>query len=90
MLVVVGVYVVNLVDFLGEEAGSVQSYIGLGGQQRITSLGRFLSDQFAIRLGDNDVPQYFSSLPKDKQELLNAIYSGPFVTLCKAEYSNSK
>lgn len=101
-------------------------YEVLDGQQRITSLGRFLSDQFAIRLGDNDVPQYFSSLPKDKQELilntrlliyecegveseikewfrtiniagvplneqelLNAIYSGPFVTLCKAEYSNS-
>ncbi len=101
-------------------------YEVLDGQQRITSLGRFLSDQFAIRLGEGDVPQYFSSLPKDKQELilntrlliyecegveseikewfktiniagvplngqelLNAIYSGPFVTLCKAEYSNS-
>lgn len=98
----------------------------LDGQQRITSLGRFLIDKFSIT-GSNGIPQYFSSLPKDKQELiletklliyecdgveseikewfrtiniagiplneqelLNAIYSGPFVTLCKEEFSNSQ
>lgn len=98
----------------------------LDGQQRITSLGRFLIDKFPV-MGRNGVPQYFSSLPKDKQELilktklliyecegveseikewfrtiniagiplneqelLNAIYSGIFVTLCKEEFSNSR
>lgn len=97
----------------------------LDGQQRITSLGRFVTGKFAIS-DANGIPQYFSSLPKDKQELientrlliyicqgteseikdwfrtinivgvplrpqelLNAVYSGPFVTLAKAEFSNS-
>jgi hypothetical protein len=98
----------------------------LDGQQRITSLGRFVTDKFAIK-DENGNPQYFSSMAKDKkksiletklliyecegteseikewfktiniagvplvpQELLNAIYSGPFVTLGKEEYSNSQ
>ena len=96
----------------------------LDGQQRITSVGRFVTGKFAIQVNGSE--QTFSSLPKDKQkrildsdllvyecdgteteikdwfrtiniagmpltpqELLNAIYSGPFVTLAKAEYSNS-
>lgn len=96
----------------------------LDGQQRITSVGRFLTGKFAIRV--NGKEQTFSSLPiedqrrlkestllvyecegtekeiKDwfqtiniagvplnKQELLNSIYSGPFVTKAKAEFSNS-
>ena len=96
----------------------------LDGQQRITSIGRFVTNKFAIT--DNDNPKNFDSLPTDKQakilasklliyecegteteikqwfetiniagvplnsqELLNAIYSGPFVTLAKAEFSNS-
>ena len=98
----------------------------LDGQQRITSLGRFVVGKFAI-LDNNAVPQYFSSLssdlqqrildtellvyecdgtedeirrwfetvniagvPLNKQELLNAVYSGEFVTLAKAEFSNSQ
>ncbi len=97
----------------------------LDGQQRITSIGRFVTDKFAIMDAGN--PKYFSSLPSDQQakirssqlliyecegteteikewfktiniagvplkeqELLNAIYSGPFVTLAKAEFSNSQ
>ena len=97
----------------------------LDGQQRITSIGRFVTSKFAIM--DNDNPKYFNSLPADQQakirgsklliyecegmeseikhwfetiniagvplnaqELLNAIYSGPFVTLAKAEFSNSQ
>lgn len=96
----------------------------LDGQQRITSIGRFTTGKFAIRVDGKE--QTFSSLPKDdqqqildaellvfhcngseseikewfetiniagvplnKQELLNAIYSGPFITKAKAEYSNS-
>ncbi len=98
----------------------------LDGQQRITSLGRFVTDKFAIK-DENDMEQYFGSMAKDKktkiletplliyecegteseikdwfrtiniagvplnnQELLNAVYSGPFVTLCKEEFSNSQ
>ena len=98
----------------------------LDGQQRITSLGRFVTDKFAIQ-DENGSPQYFSGMAKDKQkkiletklliyecegteseikewfktiniagvplneqELLNAVYSGPFVTLAKEEFSNSQ
>ncbi|MCC5828949.1 MAG: DUF262 domain-containing protein [Phycisphaeraceae bacterium] len=97
----------------------------LDGQQRITSIGRFVTNKFAIMDGDN--PKYFDSLPKDQQtkiresklliyecvgteteikewfktiniagvplndqELLNAVYSGPFVTAAKAEFSNTQ
>lgn len=97
----------------------------LDGQQRITSIGRFVTNKFAII--ENGNPKNFDSLPADqkdkilnsklliyecegteteikqwfetiniagvpltRQELLNAIYSGPFVTLAKAEFSNSQ
>ena len=96
----------------------------LDGQQRITSIGRFVTGKFAILEEGN--PKNFDSLPTDQrdlllhsnllvyecrgteseikqwfetiniagiplnaQELLNAIYSGPFVTKAKAEFSNS-
>ena len=97
----------------------------LDGQQRITSVGRFVTDKFAIK--DENGMQYFGTMAQDKkakiletklliyecegtesqikewfktiniagvplvpQELLNAIYSGPFVTLGKEEFSNSQ
>jgi 5-methylcytosine-specific restriction endonuclease McrA len=97
----------------------------LDGQQRITSIGRFVTNKFAIMINGN--PSNFNSLPNDlqdkilestlliyecegteseikewfktiniagiplnQQELLNAIYSGPFVTLAKREFSNSQ
>jgi len=97
----------------------------LDGQQRITSLGRFLTGKLAIK-DENGMQQYFGGLSSDKQEkikktklviyecegeeseikewfktiniagvplnnqeLLNAIYSGTFVTLAKEEFSNS-
>ncbi len=96
----------------------------LDGQQRITSVGRFVKGKFAITVAGKE--QVFLSLPKDdrqrildsellvyecegteseikewfqtvniagvplnKQELLNAIYSGAFITKAKGEYSNS-
>jgi hypothetical protein len=98
----------------------------LDGQQRITSIGRFITDKFAIQ-DENGMEQYFGGMAQDKktkiletklliyecegtesqikewfktiniagvplvpQELLNAIYSGPFVTLGKKEFSNSQ
>ena len=97
----------------------------LDGQQRITSIGRFVTNKFAIM--DNGNPKNFDSLPANqrdtilgsvlliyecqgpetdikewfetinivgvplnRQERRNAIYSGPFVTLAKAEFSNSQ
>ncbi len=97
----------------------------LDGQQRITSIGRFVTNKFAVMDGTN--PQNFDSLagdqqkrikdaklliyecegteteikqwfetvniagvPLNEQELLNAIYSGPFVTKAKEEFSNSQ
>lgn len=105
---------------------SVDEFEVLDGQQRITSIGRFVTNKLAV-IDENDLPQYFDSLPKDRQqlildtdllvyecegtereikewfqtvniagvplkpqELLNAVYSGPFVTLGKAEFSNSQ
>lgn len=96
----------------------------LDGQQRITSIGRFVTGKFAIKRDGKE--QTFSSLPKEdrdkilgsnllvyvcdgteseikewfqtinisgvplsKQELLNAVYSGAFVTEAKAVFSNS-
>ncbi len=97
----------------------------LDGQQRITSIGRFVTNKFPIMRDGN--PQYYDSLPTDQkaklkqsklliyecegteteikqwfetiniagvplneQELRNAIYSGPFVTAAKVEFSNSQ
>ncbi len=98
----------------------------LDGQQRITSIGRYLTDKFAVK-DENGMEQNFSGLAADKremikktplliyecegteseikewfktiniagiplnqQELLNAVFSGPFVTAAKAEFSNSR
>jgi hypothetical protein len=97
----------------------------LDGQQRITSIGRFVTGKFAIKQDGKE--QTFSSLPVEArqkilespllvyhcqgtekeikewfdtiniagiplkpQERLNAIYSGPFITKAKAEFSNSQ
>lgn len=116
-------YPLGLIYFVEPSEGK---YEVLDGQQRITSLGRYVTDKFAIR-DTNGMQQYFSGLDKDKQqlildtkltiyicqgdeqeikewfrtiniagvplvqqELLNAIYSGPFVTAAKAEFSNSQ
>lgn len=116
-------YPLGLIYFVETSEGK---YEVLDGQQRITSLGRFVTGKFAIR-DANGMQQYFSGLDKDKQqfildtkltiyicqgdeqeikewfrtiniagvplvqqELLNAIYSGPFVTAAKAEFSNSQ
>lgn len=100
-------------------------YEVLDGQQRITSLGRFITEKFAWIDADGR-PWYFTALNKDEQEkflntklliyvcegtereikdwfrtinivgiplntqeTLNAVYSGPFVSKVKEEFSNS-
>ena len=101
----------------------------LDGQQRITSLGRFLRNKFAVKINDmeqifdgldegkqrtvldtkllvyicegegenaeGEIKEWFKTIniagiPLNQQEELNAVFSGPFVTLCKAEFSNSR
>ncbi len=98
----------------------------LDGQQRITSIGRYVKDKFAVK-DEHGMEQYFSSLAPERQkkildkklliyecegeepeikewfrtinisgveltdqEMNNAVFSGPFVTLCKEEFSNSQ
>lgn len=114
-------YPIGLIYFNRREDGHFEV---LDGQQRITSLGRFVTNKFAVR--QDGMEQYFRSIAKDKkdiildtklliyvcegteseikewfktiniagvplnhQEVLNAIYSGTFVTLAKEEFSNS-
>lgn len=97
----------------------------LDGQQRVTSIGRFVTGKFAVK-DANGHEQYFSGMaesqqnkimnasllvyicegdepeikdwfktiniagvPLTQQEILNAVYSGPFVTLAREEFSNS-
>lgn len=118
-----GVLYFNKVEGGSEDASRLEV---LDGQQRITSLGRFLTHKLAI-IDDNGIPQYCDSIaknllarikdtkllvyecegtedeirkwfetvniagvPLNHQELLNAVYSGEFVTLAKAEFSNSQ
>lgn len=104
----------------------IDKYEVLDGQQRITSLGRFLTGKFPL-LDTSGMPHYFGAMPDDqkkiinetkltiyvcegteteikewfktiniagiplnKQEVANAVYSGPFVTKAKEEFSNSQ
>ncbi len=98
----------------------------LDGQQRITSIGRFVTGKFAIKdtygmeqnFGgmaqdkkdrilntklliyecegtETEIKEWFRTInivgvPLNNQEMLNAIFSGPFVTLAKEEFSNSQ
>jgi uncharacterized protein with ParB-like and HNH nuclease domain len=100
-------------------------YEVLDGQQRITSIGRYLTNKFAIQLNgieqiftglaedlqnkilntellvyicegeESEIKQWFETIniagvPLNNQELLNAIFSGPFVTAAKTVFSNSQ
>lgn len=101
-------------------------YEVLDGQQRITSIGRFIKGKFAwvdsngnqqfydglaasiketilntpllIYVCEGEEPEIkdwfrtinISGVPLTEQEILNAVYSGPFVTLAREEFSNSQ
>lgn len=56
-------YPIGLIYFnkVGEDILEV-----LDGQQRITSLGRFVNDKFAIK-DENNMEQYFGGMAKDKR-----------------------
>ena len=115
-------YPLGLIYFNRTESGQLEV---LDGQQRITSLGRFITSKFAIKVNgmehyfrglskeqqqqilntklliyvcegsEDEIKEWFKTInivgiPLNQQEILNAIYSGEFVTLAKAEFSNSK
>ena len=56
-------YPIGLIYFVKTESGQ---YEVLDGQQRITSLGRFVTSKFAIK--QDGMEQYFRGLAKDQQE----------------------
>lgn len=117
-------YPLGLIYFVDTGVTSGPHLEVLDGQQRITSVGRFVTGKFAIirdgreqtfsslaredrdkimdstllvyvcRGTEPEIKQWFETIniagvPLNKQELANAIYSGPFVTAAKAEFSNS-
>ena len=62
-------------------------YEVLDGQQRITSIGRFVTGKFAIR-NENGIPQYFTGLAADLQE---KIMNTPLtIYVCEGEESEIK
>lgn len=121
-------YPLGLIYFVDASSGYNDGKVHLevlDGQQRITSIGRFCTDKFAVKVDGRE--RYFSSLSAEEkslildtellvyvckgtepeikawfetintagveltpQELLNAAYSGPFVTAAKVEFSNEK
>jgi hypothetical protein len=118
-------YPLGLIYFVDTGATTGPHLEVLDGQQRITSVGRFVTGKFAIvrngkeqtfsslakedrdRILDTELLVYVCSgteaeikewfqtiniagVPLNQQELRNAIYSGPFVTAAKVEFSNSQ
>ena len=119
-------YPLGLIYFNRKEDGKMEV---LDGQQRITSLGRFVKNKFAVKVNgleqiydglneglqqkimqtkllvyicegegehaEEEIKEWFKTIniagiPLNHQEELNAVYSGPFVTKCKEEFSNSQ
>ncbi len=57
-------YPIGLIYFVETDN---DKYEILDGQQRITSIGRYITNKFAW-IDENDIPYKFESLPKDKQD----------------------
>lgn len=106
--------------------GGKERYEVLDGQQRITSIGRYVTNRFDVNVpglglsrfgglpedirkkledthltiyicegGESDIKAWFKTInivgiPLNEQELRNAVYSGPFVTAAREEFSNSR
>lgn len=63
------------------------TYEILDGQQRVTSFGRYVTGKFAI-MDNNDIPNYFSGLPQDKQDII--LNSKLTIYICEGEESEIK
>ncbi len=77
-------YPIGLIYFVETER---DKYEILDGQQRITSIGRYITNKFAW-IDENDIPYKFESLPKDKQE---KIYNTELtIYICSGDESEIK
>lgn len=66
-------YPLGLIYFVktGTDANGNDTYEVLDGQQRITSLGRFVNETYRFAIEDESGnPRYFSSLSQDEQDLI--------------------
>lgn len=114
-------YPIGLIYFVKTLDGKFEI---LDGQQRITSIGRFVTNRFDIMIDgkpynfdglpldmkkkireypltiyecegtESEIKKWFETIniagvPLNNQELLNAIYSGPFVSSARKVYSNT-
>ncbi len=114
-------YPIGLMYFVRNADGSLEV---LDGQQRITSIGRFIMGKFAIKINglehylfnmakdmqekilqtqllvyecegtESEIREWFKTIniagvPLNEQELLNAVYSGEFVTKAMEKFSCS-
>ena len=114
-------YPLGLLYFVQNPDGRLEI---LDGQQRVTSVGRYVNADFGIKVGndyqfyrnldveirdaimnyellvyhvegtDSEIKDWFRTVniegvPLTPQELLNSVYSGPFVTEAKKVFSNS-
>src|SRR5699024_4774989 len=77
-------YPLGLIYFNTTDDGK---YEVLDGQQRLTSIGRFLTGKFAIK-DENGREQSFTSLPKVQQELINE--SMLLVYICEGDEPDIK
>ncbi|MCB5984552.1 DUF262 domain-containing protein [Flavobacterium psychrophilum] len=77
-----------------DENGMEQYFSGIASdkQQKILNTKLLI---YECEGTESEIKEWFktiniSGVPLTPQELLNAVYSGPFVTLCKEEFSNSQ
>jgi len=77
-----------------DENGMQQYFSGISEDKQ----AKILDTQLLIYIcegSESEIKEWFKTIniagvPLNDQELLNAVYSGPFVTLCKEEFSNSQ
>lgn len=79
-------YPLGLIYFVDTGATSAPNLEVLDGQQRITSVGRFVTGKFAIIRGDRE--QTFSSLPPEEQKKI--LKSDLLVYVCKGTETEIK
>ena len=77
-----------------DERGMQQYFDGIAADQRVKILNTKLLI-YECEGEETEIKDWFKTIniygvPVNHQEILNAVYSGPFVTLGKAEFSNSQ
>lgn len=88
-----GRYVTGKFGVVLDSSGNPQYYSGLAEDKQ----NKIMDSQLTIYVcegEESEIKEWFKTIniqgvPLNTQELLNSIYSGPFVTAARAEYSNS-